>query len=471
MIRVLVFIGLLMSVPAQAADFCDMNTTLASYSAAFKRKARGDVENAFQSFKKMAEAAVAPAQRHVAQYYLEESHEDMAIEKGIMWAQLAAWGGDLDAQKILKSAIAASRYSVVDMGRAWARDWRPQKQDCYGSAQTKTDDTDSAAVGRFPIIRSDGVSDEDFVKFGLRLQEALLIVDQTAPYFSSLVELIPAFEVIPGEGSDRYIQWEEDKDWVQVSIGYLHDDTVRQLSYALVLAVQRHLFDKIDDATFVDQISGRYGPIKIYGSLYGDTKSREFVDLFQKAIKHARELPLVLRDKVNFLDEIYYMPPSRYHVSSLSNHNIFASYDYKRSKPNKRMMLVWKKLAFEDEDQIVLELVKMGAQAQQQAMIEGMRGKMEGKKREDAILKALEGDMSAVQNMFTKQASKQKDLLDEWQQKGPDGIEKLYCEAVYAQVQAAVALKMGQLRVSRAINFKGCKKARAAWRTYLNNKE
>ncbi len=456
---------------AQATDFCDVETALSSYKAAFNRKKLGDEDSAFKSFMRLAEIGIAPAQRHVALYFLEESRENLAIENAIMWARLASWGGDKDAQKILKQSVEAARHAVVEAGLAWAKDWRPKKPDCFSVNASDEGDEDFKVIGRFPVIRAEGLDEETFSQFGLRLEEALLITDQVAPFFSPLADLIPAFEIIEGKGADRYISWDEDNGWLQVSSGYLRDKTSRQLSYSLILAVQRHLFNKIKDATFVDQIASNYGAIQLYGSLYGDVKTDRFITLLKEAIKNVRRLPVVMRDKVNLINEIHYMPPSRYHVSRLGQGKVFAYYDHMRSRPEKRIGVISQKVGFEQSNDVILDLVRIGTQIQQHMMIEGFKGKVDGKKREDAILRALQGDMDAVNDMFTNQVGKQKDLIEHWDKKGPDGVSKLYCEAAFWQVKAAAALKMSPNRVTRIVKFKGCKKARSAWKEYLNKKD
>jgi len=469
MIRLVLFLCMV-STSALAADYCDMDTALASYKSAVQRKKIGDEEGAHKIFKDLAEASIAPAQRHLAQYYLEESREDMALEKAIMWSQLAAWGGDEDAQLIAKQAVEASRHQVSEIGLTWARDWRPVKPDCVVADLSKKNDDDFKTVSRYPVIRAENLDEDVFASFSIQLNEALRIVDQVAPYFSPLVELIPAFEIIPGEGADRFIQWDEDNDWVQISAAYLKDQSARQLSYSLVLTVQRRLFEKMKDAQFVDQISGNYGPVKFYGSLYGDVKTKKFLKLFHDAFKMARKLPVVLRDKVNSIDEIYYMPPSRYHFSRLPSKDVFASYDYKRSRPEKRMITVSHKIAFEDAAQIKLPINHPFPKPRNNTIIEGYKGQVDGKDREEAILKALEGELSAVQSLFSKKTSKHKEMIDAWDESGPDGINKLYCAATYDQMKAAIFLNIPANKVSRTVKMKGCKKARAAWQAHRNKK-
>ena len=98
----LVLVGLVFAEVAHANEFCDMDTALSAYKAAYNRKKFGNVESAQKTFLKLGNAGIAPAQRHVAEYYLEESREDMALENAIMWSQLAAWGGDDKAKDIVK---------------------------------------------------------------------------------------------------------------------------------------------------------------------------------------------------------------------------------------------------------------------------------------------------------------------------------------------------------------------------------
>ena len=453
---------------AVADGFCDMDTALAAYNSALKRKKLGDEEIAFKQFMVLAKMGLAPAQRHVAQYYLEESREDMAIENGILWAQLATWGGDEEASRILKSVVQSSRYAVVDTAMAWSKDWRARKPECAVSPPSKEVKDGFTVVGRYPVVREEEVAEDDFVKMGQRLEEAFLIVEQVAPYFYPLVELIPAIEVIRGEETDRLIQWSDEQGWLQVSSGYLGDRTARPLSYALVLAMQRHIFDEIVDANFVDPIAGNYGAIKIFGALYGDAKNDRFISLFQEAIKTARDLPVVMRDKVNLVDEVHYMLPSRYHSTRLTQNKRLSVYDYQRSKPDLRRMMIVKKVSFEEPNDLLLELVRIGTQIQQHTMIEGMRGKADSKKREDAILRALQGDLSAAQDAFGKTSEDQQALVRDWDEKGPDGIDEFYCESVFWQAKAAVLMEMSPIRVTRNVNFNGCKKARTLWSEYRN---
>ena len=454
----------LFPISAEATDYCDVETALASYKTAMKRQALGDVEAAHKIFLDLAEQAIAPAQRHVAEYYLEESRDDSALENAIMWSQLAAWGGDLKAQQIVQRVIDSASHSVEKVGRDWATYWKPQQPDCTVPTHKDEGDDDFKTIGRFPVVRHEDVDEETFITFTERLREAVEIVDQTAPYFSSLIQLIPAFEIVEGKGTDRFVYWDEESGILQLSSGYLQDQTARQLSYMLVLSVQRHLFDNIKDAKFVDQIADAYGPVKIIGSLYGDVKTKRFISLFKDALKLAHKLPIVFYDKVNNLDEIYYMPPSRYHVSRLPSEKAYAVYDHKRSASDRRMAVFYHKVGFENAGEILIELVRLGTQAQQHMIIDSYRNKIGGKKREDAILKALEGNLDAAQSIFTQKASKQKELIEQWDEKGPDGIKRFYCEAVFSQIKAAIALNLEPNRVSRMVKMKNCKKAREAWK-------
>lgn len=450
-----------------ASGFCDLDTVLASYKAAYKQKKYGDIDRAHKNFLKLAEAGVAPAQRHVARYYLEESREDMALEKAVMWAQLAAWGGDLDAREMVKPVVQSVRYKVAETGMNWAKNWRPTRPNCYdGPNASKKEVKDVQVVGRYPIIRHEDVSEDVFVAFATRLKGAIDSVGDVAPYFAPLAQLIPAFEVLDGEGSDRYIRWQSENGWVQVSTGFLEDRSPRQLAYNLVLVVQRHLYGEISDAEFYDQISTRYGKIKIFGSLYGDVETPRFLSEVTEAIKQARELPVVLRDKVNFLDEIYYMPPSRYHHSRFPSTKLFSTYDHQRSQPQKRMMVVSHELAFQTPQQLILELVRAGEIAQQHSRIEALNGQVNGKARENAILEALQGDPIKVQEAFRANTAKSQKIVEQWEEKGPDNIERIYCASVYSQVKAAIALKMEPIHVTQSIKFKGCREARKAWREY-----
>lgn len=452
---------------ALAVEFCDMQSVVATYKAALHRKKYGDVESAHKTFLKLAHAAVAPAQRHVAEYFLEEARGDMALEKAIMWSQLATWGGDAAAQDIVKRAVDSARHQVANTGLAWAKDWRPSKADCGLGAGEQQKGDDFQVVGRFPIIRHEKLDEDIFAAFATRLGEAFSEVEAVAPYFAPLVQLIPALEILPsGEGSDRFIQWGEENEWVQVSASFLHDQSPRQLAYSLVLAAQRHLFAKLDDAEFQDQIATRYGKIKIYGSLYGDVKTKEFLSQMSEAIKQARELPVILRDKVNFLDEIHYMPPSRYHDRRFPDSKLFATYDYRRSHPEKRMMVVTHEIAFQTVEELILELVRVGELAQEHVRIEGMKGQVNSKKREDAILQALQGNLKKMEEAFTGQTAKKQESVTAWEANGPDAVTKVYCESVYAQVKAAIALKMDAISASQTIKFRNCAKARKVWRDY-----
>jgi len=463
--------GFIVLIPhrAEAAEFCDMQTVVATYKAALHRKKYGDVESAQKTFLRLAHAAVAPAQRHVAEYFLEEARGDMALEKAIMWSQLATWGGDSAAKDIVKQAVDSARHQVANTGLEWAKNWRPAKVDCASGVLEQPKGDDFQVVGRFPIIRHEKLDEDIFAAFATRLSDALNEVEAVAPYFAPLVQLIPALEILPsGEGSDRFIQWDAENEWVQVSAGFLYDQSPRQLSYSLVLAAQRHLFAKLDDAEFQDQIATRYGKIKIYGSLYGDVKTKEFLSQMSEAIKQARELPVVLRDKVNFLDEIHYMPPSRYHERRFPDSKLFATYDYRRSHPEKRMMVVTHEIAFQTIEELILELVRVGELAQQHVRIEGMKGQVDSKKREDAILQALQGNLKKMEEAFTGQTAKKQDRVEAWDANGPDAVAKVYCESVYAQVKAAIALKMDAISTSQTIKFRNCSKARKVWRDYRN---
>lgn len=449
-----------------ASGFCDLDTVLASYKAAYKQKKYGDIDRAHKNFLKLAEAGVAPAQRHVARYFLEESRQDMALEKAVMWTQLAAWGGDQDAREMVKRVVQSVRYKVAETGLNWAKNWRPARPDCYDGQRANKEVEGVQVVGRFPIIRHEDVSEDVFAAFATRLKEAIDNVEEVAPFFAPLAQLIPAFEVLEGGGSDRYIRWQAENGWVQVSTGFLQDRTPRQLAYSLVLVVQRHLYGEISDVEFYDQISTRYGKIKIFGSLYGDVETPRFLSAMTEAVKEARELPVVLRDKVNFLDEIHYMPPSRYHHSRFPSTKLFSTYDHQRSKPQKRMMIVSHELAFQTPGQLILELVRAGELAQQHRRIEALNGQVNGKARENAILEALQGDPEKVQEAFRANTAKSQKIVEQWQQKGPDNVERIYCASVYSQVKAAIALKMEPIHVTQTIKFKGCREARKAWRAY-----
>lgn len=451
----------------KASGLCDLETVVATYKAALQRKKLGDLESAHRMFLPLAQAAVAPAQRHVAEYFFEESREEFALERAIMWSRLAAWGGDDVAQTLVNQAREAARHSVSEAGLKWAADWRPTQQGCYGGSSEKADDDDFKMVGRFPAIRNESVSEEQFALFVGRLFEAILIVEKVAPYFSSLLDFIPAFEVIDGDGSDRFIEWNDDTGWIHISTGYLGDETARQLSFSLILAVQRKLFSELEDAVFVDQIATHWGKTQIFGSLYGDVKTPYFLKTVLAALKRARDLPVVLRDKVNMIDEIYYMPPSRYHFSRFASEKHFAHFDHIRSDAHKKRVIFAHRLAFETPDQIVTYLVKLGSQAQQANRIDAIKAQVGGENREKAFLKALEGDPKEVFGLLGKKSDAQKKMVDEWEEKGPDGVSKLYCEAVYDQTKAAIFLEIPRTKFTNVVKFGSCAKAKKAWTDYL----
>ncbi len=460
----ILFCTCLISSASLAADYCDLDTALAAYNSAIKRQKLGDVEAAHKTFLELADHAVAPAQRHVAKYYLEESRDQNALENAVMWAQLAVWGGDQEAGQIFKRLVETSRYEVEQTGQDWARYWKPRQPDCRTPSTEDKGDDDFRTIGRFPVIRHEDLDEETFARVVTRLSEALETVDQVAPYFSSLVQLIPAFEIIHGEGTDRHIDWDANDGVLKISSGYFNDKTARQLSYSLALAVQRLLFAKIKDATFVDQIAVTFGSIKVYGSLYGDVKTKRFLKLAKDALKLSHKLPTVFYDQVKNLDEIHYMPPSRYHLSSLPYHDAFSHYDHMRSSPDRRMVVVNHKIGFESAEDLLLDLVKLGTQAQQHAVIDQLRAQVGGDRREDAILKALEGQMDEAKAIFSQNASRQKKLIDSWDEFGPEGIARFYCDAVYNQVKAAIVMKLQSNKVNRMVKFRECKKARDAWR-------
>lgn len=446
-----------------AKAYCDLETVIADYKVALKRHKIGDIDQAFKQFLPLAQAAVAPAQRYVARYYLEESYEDQAIEKGIMWAQLAAWGGDQEAAQRAKAAIEGARYAVSDKGQAMARNWRSSAPECARGSEGFNDETAFKVVNGVALIKSEKVSDADALSFALRLQEALILADQVAPYFSPLIQLVSTVRIVEGRFTDRFIEWNEEKGWLDVSVTYKNDETARQLSYALMLAMQRQIFAQIEDADFVDQVADRYGKVKIYGSLYGDVGTKRFIELVKDAYVAVRDLPVRVRDKVNLLDEIHYMPPSRYHRSRLTPDKDVARYDVKRSGPERRVGIIGQEITFETPQELALYLVKLGTFAHQNLLIEQYQAELNGEGREEAILKALEGNMQAAQALFSDRLADRQKIVTRWYEKGPSEMAEFQCQAAVDQVKAALALKVQNISVTKIINFKGCKEARTLW--------
>lgn len=443
-----------------------MDTALASYKAAVKRKNIDDHEGALGPFTSLAELGVAPAQRQLAEYYLEESRDRDALEKAAMWAQLSAWGGDRDGQKMVQQLSATLRDQIGQDAQILAEEWLPVKPLCGVAPSGEQDDADLKMVDRFPLYRGAGIEDEIFQAFQVKLSAALGTVEQVASRLSPLVDLIPAFEVIKGVGTDRFMNWDDATGYLQISSAYLNDVSERQLAYALVLSVQRTLYSKIRRAVFLDPIGLGVGSFSLYGSLYGDVKTKRFLSLFQKALIMSNKLPIVLHDMVHSLDEIYYMPGSRYHKTRLTGSKEFAEYDYKRSNTKRRMAVVFKRLNFETAPEILLQLVRLGYYAQQHGVIEGYRNQTEGKSKEDMILKALEGNGMSAAALFNQGTTKKKNLMKSWDKDGPSGDKKIVCDAVFAQVKAAIALKIQGTIVSRSVKMQPCTKARTAWNKY-----
>lgn len=449
-------------VSGYAKAYCDLETVVADYKVALKRHKIGDIDQAFKQFLPLAQAAVAPAQRYVARYYLEESYEDQAIEKGIMWAQLAAWGGDQEAAQRAKAAIEGARYAVSDKGQAMARNWRSSAFEC-ARGQDFDEETVFKVVDGVALIKDEKVSDAEALSFALRLQEALILADQVAPYFSPLAQLVSTVRVVQDRFTDRFIEWNEEKGWLDVSLTYRNDETARQLSYALMLAMQRQIFAQVEDAEFVDQVADRYGKVKIYGSLYGDVGTKRFIELVKDAYVAVRDLPVRVRDKINLLDEIHYMPPSRYHRSRLTPDKDVARYDVTRSGPERRVGVIGQEITFETPQELALYLVKLGAFAHQNLLIEQYQAELNGEGREDAILKALEGNMQAAQALFSDRLADRQKIVTRWYEKGPSEMAEFQCQAAVDQVKAALALKVQNISVTKIINFKGCKEARTLW--------
>jgi len=129
-------------------------------------------------------------------------------------------------------------------------------------------------------------------------------------------------------------------------------------------------------------------------------------------------------------------------------------------------MVVTHEIAFQTVEELILELVRVGELAQQHVRIEGMKGQVNSKKREDAILQALQGNLKKMEEAFTGQTAKKQESVTAWEANGPDAVTKVYCESVYAQVKAAIALKMDAISASQTIKFRNCAKARKVWRDY-----
>lgn len=466
----LIFVLFLYSASVFAGNYCDVDTALASYKAAVKRKNIGDHEGAFGPFMSLAELGMAPAQRQLAEYYLEESRAENALEQGAMWAQLSAWGGDREGQEIVKRLASTLRDATGNKALVLAKEWLPVKPLCGVAPNVEQDDVDLKMAGRFPLYRGDNVEGDVFNNFTIKISQALKNIDKVAPQLSPLVDLIPAFEVVAGVGSDRFMSWDETSGRLLISSSYLNDLSERQLAYALVLSVQRAIYSKIKRAVFLDPIALNVGNFSLYGSLYGDAKTQRFLSLFQKALLLSYKLPVVLHDMVYSLNEIHYMPGSRYHKSRLSTSKEFAEYDYKRSTPSRRMAIVFKRLNFETTEEILLQLVRLGYYAQQHALIEGYRNDTEGKSKEEMILKALEGNGMSAAALFNQGTASKKDLVEAWDKDGPAKDKKIACAAVYAQVKAAMTLKIQGSIVSRSVKLQPCTKARVAWNKYRSRK-
>jgi len=460
----------LFSASAFAGNYCDVDSALASYKAAVKRKNIGDHEGAFTPFMSLAELGMAPAQRQLAEYYLEESRVENALEQGAMWAQLSAWGGDREGQEIVKRLSSTLRDNTGNKALVLAQEWMPIKPLCGVAPSVEQDDADLKMAGRFALYRGDNVEDETFNLFAIKLSEALKSIDKVAPQLSPLVDLIPAFEVVYGVGSDRFMAWDKTSGRLLVSSAYLNDLGERQLAYALILSVQREVYSKIKRAVFLDPIALNVGSFSLYGSLYGDVKTQRFLSMFKEALLLSNKLPVVLHDMVYSLNEIHYMPGSRYHKSRLSASKEFAEYDHKRSNPSRRMAMVFKRLNFETSEEILLQLVRLGYYAQQHALIEGYRNDTEGKSKEDMILKALEGNGMSAAALFNQGTANKKDLVEAWDKGGPAKDKKMTCAAVYAQVKAAMTLKVQGSIVSRSVKLQPCTKAREAWNKYRSLK-
>jgi len=231
-----------------------------------------------------------------------------------------------------------------------------------------------------------------------------------------------------------------------------------------MLAMQRQIFKEIDEDPFVDQVARRYGKVTIYGSLYGDVGTKRFLSLAEEAYVKVRDLPVSVRDKVNLLDELYYMPPSRYHQSRLTPDQQAVRYDVKRSGPDKRVGVITQEIGFETAEELSLYLVKLGSFAHQNLLIEQYQSELNGKGREEAILKALEGNMQSARALFSDRLSDRKKIVDRWYKDGPSAMRDFYCQAVLDQVKAASALKVANISVTKVVQFNNCKEARDFWR-------
>lgn len=444
-----------------------MEAVLSAFKLGQERKAFDDQEGAHHIFKGLADIALAPAQREVALYYRDESRDDLALEKAIMWAQLATWGGDHDAAKLVQQLIKASRHKVVEDGLAMAKNWLPFQSHCTIPASSDSVSEDFAVAGHIAIARHENVPVDAFLALADRLNRAFDTAQKVAPKFFPLAQLIPMIEIVPGEGTERFIDWQTKKGRYLVSSTYLLDDSERQLAYGLVLAVQRQIYKSIEGAIFKDPIGLSFGRIEIFGSLYGDVRTQEFLKTVLEAVKLSHELPSVLHDLVYQIDEIYYMPPSRYHHSSFTHFKEFMTYDHKRSGSSRRLVRINHEIGLIDPEGVLLELVKVGHFAREHVRIEGLRNSLEGKMREESLLKALEGKIMEETGLKTNQLQQAKEDVTLWDQKGPTGNPRIVCDAVLAQTKAAMRLKISPLKVSRFVQMKSCKQARTLWQKFM----
>lgn len=457
--------------PVYAGNYCHIDTALGAYNAALQRKNIGDHEGALSALISLSKLGMAPAQRHLAQYYLKESRDPFALEKAAKWAQLSAWGGDRAGLDMVKEFASSLRHSIGNKAFAQAKEWRPVKSVCPQPLKIENRDDDLKIVLQFPLFRGQGIGDEVFWDFGERLGKSLRLVGQVAPQFSPLVDLIPAFEVVQSKTTERFIFWNDDTARLEISRGYLNDLKNRQLAYGLVLAVQRMIYARIKDGFFLDPIALEVGNVSLYGSLYGDVKTKRFLSMFQEALKGASTLPVALRDQIYSLDQIYYMPPSRYHKKRMNSQRGFALYDHERSSPRKRIAVVYQRMNFKNADDILLELVQLGTFAQHHAMIEGFRQSIEGKGREDQILQALEGKGLSAAHLFNQGMVNKKQRIEAWDKAGPKGDKKLVCTAALAQVKAAIILKIQATSMSKRLKIHTCVKARQAWEKHRSLKK
>ncbi|MDP6173296.1 MAG: hypothetical protein QGF09_03920 [Rhodospirillales bacterium] len=459
----------LAAIPANAmppAGICRIGQALDAHRNGLALERSANWKGARSQWLELARMGWSPAQSRLARLMAAKKGGGAKPGEAVFWAALAGRAGDGEARALL-----ARQGRAPDQARIAA--WRPTPQSCKPSAAPKVRkgkppaETVKAGGAVFHLTYRMRLGPEVRAGFRRTLSRSLEMAAREPGASGSLLGLIKAFEIAPGDRYARYVGWvpHKKRHFIRLTIGNFSDKSPAHLGRAIWWTLKRRIYDTLPGASLIDPYLRQIGGKKILGSVYPDIRNDRYFKIIEQAFRMVKRLPPKLSRFIKIVDEIHYNPSSRHYVRGGTLDAAAAYYNRILSREGHRLIFFRRNVLYSSPLFFLRSFVHEGTHAMQDQKawrynheIPQMRIRLKN------LEAAGKGNTEAARNLRAEEARKFKYVLRWYKGKEtPTGLVPdiaFECEATLNEIETVRAAAGSPDAMNDSAYVKLCPEAR-----------